>query len=397
VFALELLLVLTASGPLAELPPAACVFAAGGDTVARGISGRVEVELSKALKKKGIALVDLEALFPPPAPESSEEGDRLFAKGREAYDNLDFDTSAQLLTQAAVFFIKRPAAAKPEQLSEIFLFLGASELQNGAKAQAQKEFTRALQMNPGLEPDAKYFGGDVQSAFNAAQNEMGSRAKGKLVVDSVPSGALVEAFGLSYGLTPLSDIELPAGRYLVQIKRPGFAATAAFPEVVAKQTVEVSQKLQAAPGLSAARAAAEELLGKSDRDPADALQLGRAMNARYLVLATVSSASAAKNNLELELWNLQTLDRVRGVKFTVDSNGGGYENGADAVLSFVNRPSRVVSAEEVPAPPPAGGSILKKWWFWTAIGTIAAVGVTTAVVASQPHGPGGFNTVLGQP
>jgi hypothetical protein len=396
------LVVLAASSPApVNLPADATVFAAGQDTVAQNIAGRVEVEFARALKKKGVSLVNLEAVFPPPAPVSSEEGDKLFADGRDAYDNLDFDAATRSLTQAAVFFIKRPSAAKAEQLSEIFLFLGASELQNGAKAAAQKEFTRALQMNPALAPDNKYFGADVQGAFSAAQKEMGKRAKGVLSVDSTPSGAEVEAFGLSYGMTPVAEIELPAGRYMVRLTRPGFAPTAAFPEVVGGQTSDVRQALEAAPELIAVRQKAEKLIGKqtfeTDALPPGAVDVAKSMKGRFLVMLAVTSDAKMQPKVELQVWNANTGDRLTGVKFDVDGDGRGYETGAEAVQAFISRPGPAVAANAKSVQPSGGEPVFKKWWFWTAVGVVAVGGVTAGVVAAQPRDSGGFNVVLGQP
>ena len=402
------LLVLAAAAPKpVDLPDKVAVFAAGEDTVAKTIAGRVEIEFTKALKKKGVALADIEAQFPPPAAESGEEGDKLFTAGKEAYDNLDFDGAAKTLAQAAVFFIKRPSAAQPEKLAEIFLFLGASELQNGAKADAQKEFTRALQMHPALAPDSKYFGADVQGAFTAAQKEMGARPKGKLSVQSIPAGAEVEAFGLSYGKTPVPEIELPAGRYMVKLTREGFAPSIAFPEVAAKETVEVNQALQGGPLYMIVRDQAVPLITRQNFDGAKlspaAIETAKDMKTRFLVVALIST-SGKGSNVEVQVWNANTGDRLKGVKFEITSEGGSYDTGAEAVSAWLTHPTAAVAAageEEVTeegVQPSEGGSVLKKWWFWTAVGAVAVgAGVTTAVVASQPHGRGGFNTALGQP
>lgn len=396
---LFLSLVILAAAPRAELPAAATVFASGQDTVAQGLAGRVEVELTRALKKKNVQLVDVAALFPAPAPVSAEEGDKLFAAGREAYDNLDFDAASKALAQAAVFFIKRPSAAKPEQLSEIFLFLGASELQNGAKAAALKEFTRALQMNPALAPDSKYFGSDVQTAFAAAQKEMGKRPKGSLAVESTPSGAEVEAFGLSYGLTPVSEIELPAGRYLVRLTRPGFAPSAAFPEVLAGQTAEVRQTLEASPALLALHEKAQKLISRipfeAEQLPPAAAQVASALKGRYLVLAAVTSDAKLAPKIELQVWNASTGDRLKGVKFNADADG--YDTAADAVQAWISRPGQAVAAAVVKEEASGGEPVFKKWWFWTAVGVVAVGGVSAGVVAAQPRSSRGFNVVLGQP
>ncbi len=380
-----------------SLPAEAAVFAAGQDSVANGIAGKVEVELMQALNRKGVALADLAALFPPPAPSPSDEGDKLFAQGREAYDNLDFDAANKALTEAAVYFIKRPNAAKAEQLAEIFLFLGASELQNGAKAAALKEFARALQMNPALAPDPKYFGNDVQMAFATAQKEMSKRPKGVLTVESEPAGAEVEAFGLAYGMTPIGDIELPAGRYMVRVTRPGFAPGAAFPEVIGGQTADVKIPLEGAPDYVAARARAEKLIGRqafaTDALPPGAVDVAKTMRSRYLVMVAVTTGAQAKPTMELQVWNANTSDRLTGIKF--DSNG--YETAAEAVHVFIARPEAAIAAAGTAVQPSGDEPVFKKWWFWTAVGVVAAGGVTAGVVAAQPRDSGGFNPALGQP
>ena len=389
------LLVLAAAARPGEIPPAAAVFSQGPD-----VAGRVEMQLVKALRKKGVPLADQDSLFPPPAAESGDEGTASFAKGREAYDNLDFDAAIKALTEAAVFFIKHPSAAKADQLSEIFLFLAASELQNGAKADAAKDFTRALQMNPGLAPDKKYFGADVQGAFNAAQKEMTTRPKGKLKVTTFPGGAEVFAFGLNYGMSPVAEVELPAGRFMVQLTRPGYAPTAAFPEVVAKQTVEVTQMLTPAPMLKVTIDKAQKLISTKsfadDSAPPAALEVGKAMGSRYLVLVLVTGDAAAPKG-ELQVWNVTTGDRLKGVKFDGTLEGGGYDTAADAVAAWINRPGPVAGAEiEDSAQPSEGGPVFKKWWFWAGVGAVVAGGVTAGVVAAQPAHTG-FNPALGQP
>lgn len=392
-----------------DLPPAAAVFAAGQDTVAQGIAGRIEIDFGKALKNKGVPLVDPSKVFPPPAPASSEEGDALVKAGREAYDNLDFEAASKSLAEAAVFFIKNPSAANNETLSEIFLYLGASELQNGGKAAKQaaaKEFTRALQMNPGLEPDAKYFGADVLKEFTAAQKELLKKPKGLLTVESTPAGAEVEAFGLSHGTTPLSDIELPAGRYLVRLTRPGYAPATAFPEVTGGGKAEVRQTLEANPSLVMVRQKAEPLIKKevfeTDAMPPGAVDVATSMQGRFLVMLAVTSDGKGKPKVELQVWNVNTNDRLKGIAFDVDPDGLGYQTAAEQVQAYVSKPVAVVMApqleEETVVQPSGGDGVLNKWWFWTAVGVVAVGGgVTAGVVASQPSGSRGFNVVLGQP
>lgn len=411
---LTLTLVLLAARPagprMPDLPAAATVFATGQDAAAQGVAGRIELEFGKALKNKGVTLVDPAKVFPPPAPASSEEGDALVKTGREAYDNLDFEAGSKALADAAVFFIKNPSAANADTLSEIFLYLGASELQTGskeAKAAAAKQFTRALQMNPGLVPDAKYFGADVLKEFAAAQKELGKKPKGTLTVESTPGGAEVEAFGLSHGSTPIANIELPAGRYLVRLTRPGYAPATVFPDIPGGGKAEIKQTLEANPSLVMVRQKAEPLIKKevfdADALPPAAVDVATSMQGRFLVMLSVSTGKAMPH-VQAQVWNVNTHERLKGLEFDVDPDGLGYQTAAEQVQTFFSKPTAVaatvapVADEDQPVKPSGGDGVLKQWWFWTAVGVVAVGGgVTAGVVASQPSGSRGFNVVLGQP
>jgi hypothetical protein len=224
----------------------------------------------------------------------------------------------------------------------------------------------------------------------------------------VPGGAEVQGFGLSYGRTPIADVELPAGRFMLEFKRDGYAPAAAFPEVVAGQTTAVTQTLQAAALYMIVHDQAATVVTRGNFDapkiPPAGTDLGKDMQARYLVLVSIAGA-----NGEVQVWNVTSGDRLKGVKLAIDADGTGYDGAADQVQKWIKNPSGAVAAAATPAAtggeeegevqPSEGGGVLNKWWFWTAVGAVAiGAGVTTGVVvASGSHGPGGFNTALGQP
>src|ERR1700690_1444173 len=90
--------------------PYIAVFAKGEDSTAERNAGKLEDDLSQALTKRGAAMADLEARFPPPIGPS-DEGDKLIAAGKDAYDNLDLDGAVTKLTDGALFFVKHPPVA----------------------------------------------------------------------------------------------------------------------------------------------------------------------------------------------------------------------------------------------------------------------------------------------
>ena len=388
-----------------DLPPNVAVFAAPQDPGAANATGRAELEMVRALRRKTVSLADVDEAFPPPPPASDEEGLKLFAEGKQAYDNLDTDGAAKALTNAAVWFIKHPEAATPEKLSDIFIFLGASELANGAKKEAQKELARAIEMNPAAQPDPKFFDKDVQALFAAAKKELQSRPKGTIQVSSEPSGAEVTIGGESRGITPIDKIELAAGRYVVTFTRPGFARTAAFPEVKEGKDLEVKQKLVTSNAYQALRDKAAGLINKSTltattRLPLAAEDVGKALKSRYLVMVAVATG-AGGTTCTAYTWDLNTGNRLNDVSFAVDADGESALKAAEKIREWINTANTAVAA--LPPPPPeavqpsAGGPVYKQWWFWTAVGAVVvAGGVTAGVVAAQPHDQG-FNVLLARP
>ncbi len=356
----------------------------------------------RALRRKTVPLADVEAAFPAPPPASDADGMKLYAEGKQAYDNLDTDGAAKALTNAAVWFIKHPEAATPEKLSDIFIFLGASELANGAKKEAQKELARAIEMNPAATLDPKYFGADVQKIFDRAKEDISNRRKGTMKITSNPSGAEVTVSGESRGLTPIDALDVPAGRYVVTFTRPGFARTAAFPEVKEDKEIDVTQKLTTSEGYQALRDKAASLITKatltaSTRLPLAAEDIGKALKARYLVMVSVASGPAGVS-CTAYAWDLNTGNRLNEVGFALDAEGDSALKAAEKIRSWIDQQSAVVAAPPPPAEKPsAGGPVYKKWWFWTAVGAVAvAGGVTAGVVAAQPHDQG-FNVLLARP
>ena len=188
---LVLLYVFAATTSPAAAPTSnkAVVFA-GADPRA----GRIELKLSGALTRAGADVVDLESRFPP-TEVSAEDGEKLAKEGREAYDNLDTEAAVQKLSAATGFFEANAAAVKVEQLAEIFVFLGASHLQNGKKDDAAVAFMRAVQTWPQVAPDAKLFGSDVQKAFQDSKRIVTSGQKGKVHITSLPSGGAATVQG----------------------------------------------------------------------------------------------------------------------------------------------------------------------------------------------------------
>ncbi|MBL8953319.1 MAG: PEGA domain-containing protein [Myxococcaceae bacterium] len=388
-----LLLLLSAEAKTASVPFVA-VFVQGEDATAEHHAGKIEVELSHRLAKRGAPLVDLAARYPPPRHDATE-GSTLIKEGKEAYDNLDMDAAIQKLTDAGLYFIKHPEAADPKLLAEVFVFLGAAELQNNKKAEAHKNFLRAVALDPTYQPDPKFFAADVQKAFSSAHHELAGKHKGTVIFESSPAGATLALDGREIGLTPHPPVELTPGRHHVLATRPGYVTAGKLPEVASGAHLDVKLELQPLPAYAGSVDLAKRVTNRNNFDaqvlPPQASQLGQELGARYLVLGKVVS-SKGSNKVEVQVWDVQTGDRLRELKF--DGDEFGLDKAAETITLWIGRPVAEVVVE---AKPEGASGAFKKPWVWAVIGAVVvgtAVGVGVGIGAQQPRG---FDIITGIP
>jgi hypothetical protein len=382
--ALALLSVLTAEPAKTAAVPWVAVFITPEDTVAEHVAGKLEVELAQRLEKKGAQLIDLTARFPQPKT-SSDEGDQLLKEGKDAYDNLDMDTAIQKLTDGVLFFIRHPELADPKKLAEVFVFLGAAELQNGVKT-SNKEFTRAIALDPDYKPDPKFFAADVQKAYAAARADLDKAKKGLVLLESVPAGAKLELDGKPLGLTPLPALELAPGRHHAKASRPGYVTAAKFPDVATGEELEVRLDLAPLPAYAASVDLAKRLANRNNFDaqvlPPQASQLGQQLQARFIVIGSVSTVKAT-NKVSAQVWDVETGDRLRELKF--DGDEFGMDGAAETIKRWIDRPTAVVVVEGKANPL---AETLRKPWLWAVVGVVvvgAAVGAGVAVGVEHHH------------
>ena len=373
------------------LPSKAAVFVSSPDEAG---AARTEAELSKALEDASVAVVDVPAGFPLSARD--ETGDKLVKDARQAYDDLDYEGAAARWTEALEFFVKNPQLADAKTLADAHFFVGALAIQNGGKSHSKKateEFVRALLNNPDLTCDPQVYGADVKKAFDKALTDISARGVGSLSIDSSPPGAMVSLRGKELGLTPIAEApSVPFGRHLLSFSKPGFEPSGAYADV-AKEGGSAKPTLTAAPGYMEVRDAATAVIGKGvgvkGAFPPGAKKLGEIVKARFLVLSDGTLA---------EVWDVETGNRLAGLSLAAEE----LNETAKKIGAFISKPgSAAVAAAEVTETseePSAGGPVYKKWWFWTAVGVVAAGGITAGAVAGANNSGGRpFNVVLGIP
>lgn len=378
---------------------AAVVFAVPRTANAEPAAIRLQAELTRLLGSKAdVTLVDLDTVFPTPEPPSAKEANALYEQGKEAYDNLDPEAAAGKFSAAAEAYEKHPASLKPQRLAKTFIFLGASQLLNGDKDGAKAAFLRALAADPGTQPDQGLFDSNVHTAFTDAQQQFNAQKPGALDIESKPSGARVTVRGEDMGVTPLKNVPVHPGRHPVVITLPGYIPYASYPQVAAERTAEVKPQLEPLPAMAEAIAtatrASTERAFESDAMPPELAALAGKLGARYVVLAAVQQKKADPAQAELQVWDVRTKNRLRGVELELQAKSQERSTvaAADRVHGFLTGRMLADAGSGSSKMP----QVVKKPWFWAAVVGGAAVVTGGILYATQSKG-GPLGPVTGLP
>jgi len=382
---------------------ATVVLAVARSDNAQDAASQLQTELSRLLSEKpDVQLVDLASTFPPPPLPSLAVADALFEEGKGLYDNLDPEAAAGKFLGAVEAYEKHPVAFKPERLATTLIFLGASQLLNGDKDGAKLSFQRALAASPKTQPDAAMFGADVQTAFTDVQQAFNAQEKALLAIDSKPSGATVTVRGEEVGVTPLKSVPVHAGRHPVIISLPGYVPYASYPQVAPGKTAEVKPQLEPLPALAgvlaaAGRATTEDAFD-ADKMPPETAQIADKVGARYVVLAAVEKNKRDPAEAQLQVWDVTTKSRLRGLEVELGSRDPDNSTvaAADRIHGFLTGASPLAPVSTASSMPP----VMKKPWFWAAVVGGAAVVTGGIVYATQERnrpGPGFGTGIPGLP
>ena len=372
--------------PAPALASSVAVFAVPAErSTSREDAQRFESELRGMLgSRAGVQIADLTALFPPPPPANLKQGDTLFEEGKTLYDNLDPEAAAKKFTDAAAFYRRNAADTAPERLGRVYIFLGASRLLNGDNTGAQESFTQAVLAAPGLQPDAKLFGQDVQELFASARQALAKKARGSLTIDSLPGGAQVRVQGRVLGTTPVKDVELAPGPHQVVLTLPGYVPHGTFHEVPAGDSTELRPSLEPTPGMASLLKAVDQAATpralEARTPPPEALDVAEQVGARYVVLASVTKDAKGRLSAVLHAWDADTKSRLRGLEMRAEDTQG-RQRAVDQLHDFVT------GKRVTPAPTPfVMPEVVQKPWFWGVVGGVAVATTAGVLLATQPIG-----------
>jgi hypothetical protein len=227
------------------------------------------------------------------------------------------------------------------------------------------------------------------------------------------------------GETPLTFNNLLAGRHFVSVTKEGHAPQAAWVDVTANGTAQLTFTLVEAPAEQLRRALAARIAaGAKNEVEGDARKLAAALDAQAVLLLAVSSpgprllVSAAWVPAEgdgTRAWTTVSADlfdapaAIEALVAGLQAKGGEVTlPGATAVkvappdygvawLGLKPPPPKILAAPPPAAPPPT--PLYKRPWLWVAVGAVVAGGVVAGVVVATrpPPAPAGVQIMIQLP
>lgn len=372
------------------LGPAA-VLVSPRDPGAADAALAAERALAFALRADGrLAVVDLDAKLGVASAGLPEAAERLEA-GKKAFDESDLATAAREFLACLKLMMAHPECAGPAEVAEVLTLLGASFTLKKDDARASASFRRAAVFAPGFTPSGSTYPPGIAAAFQSARVAVANGPKGGLTVTASAPLASVVVGGVDQGPAPAMLKDLPAGRHHVLVRARGYEPFAQLVDVAEGAESSLSAELEPLPGaahyLRASAAATSELTlpGVSS----GARELGAAVGARYLLVASAQSETLAGAVLDLVAYDLAAGRQALALRKTVTPESpefpGQMRTLATAAVDALLKEDAAFAAASPEAAP-----ITQRWWFWPAVGTAAAAAATTAaiLVANSLRRPG---------
>ena len=126
----------------------------------------------------------------------------------------------------------------PKLLRDATFLLGLNYLALGDQSKGEDYFTEAVIFDPGFTPAEDLYSPDIINTFLTVR----ARAVGKVIVQSVPSGAIVHIEGRAVGKTPYTGTT-STGEHTVRVELQGYSGQVRKVRVVTGETQNLSFEL----------------------------------------------------------------------------------------------------------------------------------------------------------
>lgn len=198
------------------------------ETYSREILDRIPEKITKEVHVRWVAVpveaapvVDINAIYPVPDDATLKSISGRILRASRHMEKVENREAAKLLSEAEseARGCRFNEAIRPF-LAEIFLRQGIIKLRDGHVSSAESLFSRSRALRPGFVPDPALFPPQVLTVWGSLSSRLLPEAE--LLVQSLPSGAVVFVDGVSKGRTPVRINPGKTGPVNIRVSHPGY-------------------------------------------------------------------------------------------------------------------------------------------------------------------------------
>lgn len=349
------------------------------------------------------------------SPEELKDARDLLTKGKEGYQTLRFKQAVDALEQAREqFILYLPFLRSNRDLIQAHLFLGMSYLALKKEKKADQEFERVVYLDPKRELSGRDYSPTVRKAFSRVKQNILQQDSVRVRIESLPSGAFAYLNGRALGKTPLR-LKLQPGEYFVLVEKKGMKDWYQ-PIRLEKRVNTVRAMLK--PDVDDLRWATlfrvREGKDRQSRDLKEVLDIAQGIDAKYVVLATLTQPKQYR--LLGQLFSVQDQMLSQAAVITLGDSLKAFPSAAQdmaqTLLGFIQTDGRLTSApslkpelpsqaltvggQDRPKPsifmsPPPKKKWYENWWIYPLL-VGAGVGIFFGV--REIGGSGGSKVVI---
>lgn len=278
---------------------------------------------------------------------------------------------------------------------------------------ALKAFATVLRTRPEMKLSRREYAPRIVRLWNRARQRLAALPRGRLVVDSEPSGARIELDGRAFGATP-QIVELPVGHYHLHLVHPDSGSASRWIEIAAAPArIRVQLRFEGAIDLELAHPGIHLPPGGGELPAHWWPWLGARLGLRRLVIVQ-RAAGRAETRLKAALVDLERGRRLREAWLEIEPQPRQRDGDAAALAEFLltgRAVDRLRVAELPPEPqrrdlPPPGYRIpdlpvryaprpwYRKWWPYAVAGGLMLAGSAGAHIAADHHRRAADDAVL---
>lgn len=172
-------------------------------------------------------MLDVPAALGGPEVEQAKrafvQADELMQKAVSAYETLELDPALDYLNKALAKFERNAAYVTDiKKVAQVLTMLGAVHILRGEDKTGAQRLAQAVAIEPGVEPDPRFFNPSMRQIFQKVADQVGARPKSTLSFTSNPSYAEIYVDGVFKGVTPAAVERVNEGKHYIRLVKEGY-------------------------------------------------------------------------------------------------------------------------------------------------------------------------------